>query len=208
MNRPVLVIDNYDSFVHNLARYVTLSGPECIVRRNDSISLDDIRAMDPLAIAISPGPCTPREAGISVETVRALGAQIPVFGVCLGHQCIGEAYGFETKTAPEPMHGKASVITHDNTGIFKGLKNPLRVGRYHSLISAPGQNGSKQSPLRINAKTDGGVIMAFQHEAHPVYGVQFHPESVLTEQGLDMVRNFIGIARDFNARKNTSQEAA
>jgi anthranilate synthase/aminodeoxychorismate synthase-like glutamine amidotransferase len=207
MSEKILVIDNYDSFVHNLARYVGMTGATCTVARNDSLSIADIRAMNLLAIVLSPGPCTPKEAGICLEAIKNLSADIPIFGVCLGHQCIGEAFGLETRRAPEPMHGKSSVINHREIGIFKNIKNPLRVGRYHSLISAP-IDPKKTAPLHITAETDDGIIMGLQHETHPVFGVQFHPESILTEQGPEMIANFIRIAREFQTQNPAAKRSA
>ena len=195
----ILVIDNYDSFVHNLARYCALAGWEYKVARNDAISLVGIEAMQPEAIILSPGPCTPQEAGICIDVVKTFGPRIPILGVCLGHQCIGEAYGAKTNRAPEPVHGKASSITHDGTGLFAGLPSPMRAGRYHSLAVVPGEN----SPLIITART-GDEIMAIKHATHPVYGVQFHPESVLTPEGLDLIKNFTAIAVKWNEAQRTA----
>lgn len=185
----LLVIDNYDSFVHNLARYCTLAGWDCRVARNDALGLEDIAAMNPQAIVLSPGPCTPKEAGICVEAVRAFGARIPILGVCLGHQCIGEAYGAATTRAPLPVHGRASAITHDGTGLFESLPSPMPAGRYHSLRVALPESG----PLKITARAQD-EIMAIAHETQPVYGVQFHPESVLTPHGQALIGNFTAIA--------------
>lgn len=194
----ILVIDNYDSFVHNLARYFGLAGHDYIVKRNNEITLDDIAKMNPSAIAISPGPCTPAEAGISVDAIKRFGASTPILGVCLGHQCIGEAYGGQTIHAKTPMHGKADIITHNKAALFKGLPSPMSVGRYHSLISLIGEN----SALLTTAQSDDGTIMAMEHKRHPVYGVQFHPESVLTEHGLNIIKNFCAIASTWNAQKD------
>lgn len=184
----ILLADNYDSFVHNLARYVRELGRETCVRRNDDLTIDEVRDLAPSHIIISPGPCTPREAGISNELIRAFGATIPVLGVCLGHQCIGAAYGGRVVRADRPMHGKASSIHHEGTDVFRGLPNPLRATRYHSLLVEP---GSLPSCLRITAWTDEGEIMGLRHREHPVTGVQFHPESVLTQFGYELLRNFI-----------------
>ncbi|MGB4106449.1 MAG: aminodeoxychorismate/anthranilate synthase component II [Alphaproteobacteria bacterium] len=186
----ILVIDNYDSFVHNIARYFECAGEACTVVRNDKITVQEAEKIDPLAIVISPGPCTPKEAGVSVELVKKLGAFTPVFGICLGHQCIGEAFGAKT-VRTKPVHGHASAVTHDGSGIFAGLPGTLNAGRYHSLATEL-QSGS---PLRVTAQTDDGIIMAMQHGAQPVYGVQFHPESILTDHGAEMIGNFTAIAR-------------
>lgn len=192
-----LVIDNYDSFVHNLARYFELAGVKTRVERNDALSIGDIRKMAPEAIILSPGPCTPKEAGICIEAVKEFGPTIPILGVCLGHQAIGEAYGCVTLRADTPIHGKATQIKHDGKGIFKTLPTPLKVGRYHSLIVKP----SKSKKFITTAQTDDGEIMALKHPSHPVYGVQFHPESILTEHGQDIVNNFVDLAREFHTVK-------
>lgn len=190
----ILLIDNYDSFVHNLARYAGMLGRERKVVRNDALSLDDIYDMRPEAIILSPGPRTPKESGISVDVIRRFGAHVPILGVCLGHQCIGEAYGGRTIRAKRPVHGKTSLIDHTGRGLFIGLPNPLRVARYHSLVTEIPAN----SALTVTAMTQQGEIMAVRHCQHPVYGVQFHPESVLTEYGLDIIRNFTTLAAQWN----------
>ena len=187
----ILLIDNYDSFVHNLARYFTLAGWETRIARNDAITLEEIEALQPQAIALSPGPCTPREAGICIPLIQRFAPSIPILGVCLGHQAIGEAFGGQTMRARRPVHGKASLISHTGEGIFSGLPTPLRAGRYHSLISEIPQN----SPLAITATSEDGAIMGFAHQDYPTYGVQFHPESILTEHGMEMIENFSLLAR-------------
>jgi len=185
----ILLIDNYDSFVHNLARYVRELGEDAIVRRNDGISLGEIEAMAPQQIIISPGPCSPAEAGISNEVVRRFGPTIPILGVCLGHQCIGAAYGGEIVRAGRPRHGRTSLVSHDGTSVFAGLPTPLRVTRYHSLAIA---RASLPASLRIVATADDdGEIMAVEHREHPVTGVQFHPESAATEYGYAMLDRFL-----------------
>lgn len=183
----ILLIDNYDSFVYNLARYVRELGRDTLVRRHDAISLPEIASLSPSHIILSPGPCTPREAGISTDVVRQFSPTIPILGVCLGHQCIGEAFGGHIVRAEKPMHGKVSAITHDGSGIFRGLPSPLRVTRYHSLVidTAP-------EALKVTARSDTGEIMAVQHRDHPTIGVQFHPESALTEYGYRMLATFLG----------------
>ena len=188
-----LVIDNYDSFVHNLARYFEMTGVSTQIIRNDAITIDEIKELKPEALILSPGPCTPKEAGICVEAVKTLGPTLPMLGVCLGHQAIGEAYGAITLRADTPIHGKATAITHNQQGLFAGLPSPLNVGRYHSLIVQP----SKTCPLITDAQTGSGEIMALSHPAHPVYGVQFHPESVLTEHGQPLVQNFVDLAQSW-----------
>jgi anthranilate synthase/aminodeoxychorismate synthase-like glutamine amidotransferase len=185
----ILLIDNYDSFVHNLARYVRELGEEAVVRRNDELSLDDVAALAPSHIILSPGPCTPKEAGISTDVVRRFGPSTPILGVCLGHQCIGAAYGGEIVRARRPMHGKTSAVIHDGSSIFSALPSPLRVTRYHSLVIAP---LSVPASLRVIATSrDDGEIMAVEHHTHPVVGVQFHPESAATERGYAMLDWFL-----------------
>jgi anthranilate synthase/aminodeoxychorismate synthase-like glutamine amidotransferase len=184
----ILLIDNYDSFVYNLARYVRELGGEPLVRRHDAMTVEEILALAPSHIIISPGPCSPTEAGISTDVVRRIGPQIPILGVCLGHQCIGAAYGAEIVRAGRPMHGKTSRIYHQGSGIFTGLPSPFLATRYHSLVIAP---GSVPPELGVTATSEDGEIMAVRHARHPVYGVQFHPESVLTEHGYRLVDHFL-----------------
>jgi anthranilate synthase component 2 len=185
----ILVIDNYDSFVYNLARYVRELGGEAIVRRNDAISLDEIAALAPSHVILSPGPCTPREAGVSVALVRRFGATLPVLGVCLGHQCIGEAYGASIVRARRPVHGKTSMIEHDGSGLLAGFPSPFEAARYHSLVIA---RDSLPSTLRVTATAgDDGEVMAIAHVAHPVTGVQFHPESAASEYGYALLDRFL-----------------
>ncbi len=184
----ILLIDNYDSFVYNLARYVRELGEEPVVRRNDSVSLDDIAALRPSHIVISPGPGGPGEAGISTEAVRRFGAATPILGVCLGHQCIGAAYGAAIVRATRPMHGKASPIRHDGRGVFAGIPNPFAAARYHSLVIA---RARLPGVLRVTATAEDGEIMAVEHARHPVIGLQFHPESVLSEHGYRLLDRFL-----------------
>ena len=189
--RMILLIDNYDSFVHNLARYLRRLGQETVVIRNDEVTPDKAAAMGPDAIVLSPGPCTPTEAGCSLELVRQLAGKVPILGVCLGHQTIGAALGGKIVRAPEPMHGRTSLIRHEGGGIFEGLANPLTVGRYHSLVVDP---DSLPKELEVTARTEDGVIMALAHRRWPVFGVQFHPESILTEGGHAILANFLKLA--------------
>ena len=190
----ILLIDNYDSFVYNLARYVRELGFEPHVVRHDAVTLDDVARLAPSHIVISPGPCSPTEAGISTDVVRQFGPTTPILGVCLGHQCIGAAYGAEIVRAGRPMHGKTSLVLHDGTGVFTGLPSPLRATRYHSLVIAP---ESVPPELRVTAWTVDGddeaarEIMAVEHREHPVTGVQFHPESALTEHGYRILDRFL-----------------
>jgi para-aminobenzoate synthetase component II len=184
----ILLLDNYDSFVHNLARYVRELGDEAVVHRNDALTLDDIAQMAPSHIIISPGPCTPAESGISTDVVRRFGPSTPILGVCLGHQCIGAAYGGRIVRAGRPMHGKVSEITHDATGVFHGLPSPFHATRYHSLVIAP---DTVPPSLRVTATSEDGEIMGVVHRDYPVTGVQFHPESALTQYGYQMIGTFL-----------------
>jgi anthranilate synthase/aminodeoxychorismate synthase-like glutamine amidotransferase len=185
----ILVIDNFDSFVHNLARYVRELGHEAVVRRTDCLTIDDITALDPSHIILSPGPCSPAEAGISTEVVRRLGPTVQIFGVCLGHQCIGAAFGGRIGRAGRPVHGRTSAVTHDGSGIFAGLPSPLRLARYHSLVIA---KDSVPRSLRVTATSlDDDEIMAVEHREFPITGVQFHPESAASEYGYAMLDRFL-----------------
>jgi len=184
----ILLIDNYDSFVYNLARYVRELGETPLVRRHDAISIDEIFALAPSHIVISPGPCAPKDAGISTDVVRQVGPTIPTLGVCLGHQCIGEAFGGQIVRAGAPMHGKTSRIHHFGTGLFEGLPNPFTATRYHSLVIAP---SSLPEELRVTATSEDGEIMGVQHVEYAVHGLQFHPESVLTEHGYRLLDHFL-----------------
>jgi len=194
----ILLIDNYDSFVYNLARYVGLVGRERTVARNDAITINDIAADPPDAIILSPGPCTPAEAGICNDIVRHFHNRIPILGICLGHQCIGEVFGGQVVRAPRPCHGKTSLIQHTADTLFMGLPNPILGARYHSLIVQI----AADVPLDIIARTedDDDIIMGVKHKTSPVYGLQFHPESVLTEYGLDLIRNFMMVADEWNEK--------
>lgn len=183
----VLLIDNYDSFTYNLAQYLGELGHAPLVRRNDEISLGEVEAMKPDRIVISPGPGRPEEAGISVDVIRQFGRKIPVFGVCLGHQGIGYAFGGDVVRAPVLMHGKVSSVQHDGRGVFEGVSQPFVAGRYHSLIVSD----PPPEILEVTARTDDGVIMGLRHREWPVHGVQFHPESVLTGEGRKILRNFL-----------------
>jgi anthranilate synthase/aminodeoxychorismate synthase-like glutamine amidotransferase len=184
----ILVIDNYDSFVHNLARYIRELGWTTSVVRNDAIDEAGVAAIAPSHIVLSPGPCAPDQAGISVALVKRFGATIPILGICLGHQCIGQAFGGRVVRARRPMHGKVSEIHHDGSGVFAGLPDPLRGARYHSLAVAP---EGLPADLMVNATSEEGEIMAFRHRRRPVVGLQFHPEAVLTEHGHDLLRRFL-----------------
>jgi anthranilate synthase/aminodeoxychorismate synthase-like glutamine amidotransferase len=186
----ILVIDNYDSFTYNLVQYLGELGADIEVRRNDAVSVDQVGEMEPSAIVISPGPCAPQQAGVSVPVIQRWGATIPTLGVCLGHQAIGEAYGGRVVRAGRVMHGKCSLVEHDGTGLFDGLPTPLSVMRYHSLIV---ERESLPAELEILAfaKDRPEEVHAVRHRTHPVWGVQFHPESILTQGGKDILRNFL-----------------
>jgi anthranilate synthase/aminodeoxychorismate synthase-like glutamine amidotransferase len=189
----ILVIDNYDSFTYNLVQYFGTLGAELVVVRNDAIEVEDVARIRPAAIVLSPGPCTPAEAGVTVPIVRRWGGTIPILGVCLGHQAIGEAFGGRVVRAARVMHGKVSMITHDGTELFAGIPSPVGVMRYHSLLV---EHGSLPQSLRITAvaSDDATEIHAMRHALLPIWGVQFHPESVLTQHGPRMLENFLSLA--------------
>ena len=184
----ILVIDNYDSFVYNLVQYLGQLGANPIVKRNDEVSLGEIDALDPDGILISPGPGTPDDAGVSRELILDSAGKRPIFGVCLGHQCIGEVFGGTVARAPNVMHGKTSMITHSNSGVFAGVASPLEATRYHSLIV---ERDTISDELEITAETSDGLVMGLRHREHDLEGVQFHPESILTEAGHDLLANFL-----------------
>jgi para-aminobenzoate synthetase component 2 len=186
----IVVIDNYDSFTYNLVQYLGILGAEMKVLRNDETTVEEVEALKPERILISPGPCSPREAGLSCTFVEHFSTRIPVFGVCLGHQCIGDVFGGKVVRAERLMHGKTSDMKHDNTSVFKGMPNPFKGTRYHSLIV---ERESLPDCLRITAETEEGEIMGLQHKDLPVHGVQFHPESVLTQDGMTMMQNFLDL---------------
>jgi anthranilate synthase/aminodeoxychorismate synthase-like glutamine amidotransferase len=187
----VVVVDNYDSFVYNLVQYLGELGAEPIVHRNDAITVDEIAALQPDAILVSPGPGRPEDAGISNELIRTLGPTTPTLGVCLGHQCIGEVFGGTVVRAPKIMHGKTSQVTHTGAGVFAGLPNPVEATRYHSLVVD--RESIPAAELEVTAETDDGIVMGVRHRRHPIEGVQFHPESILTRSGHDLLRNFLGM---------------
>lgn len=190
-NAMILLIDNYDSFVFNLARYFEELGQETVVVRNDAATVEEIAARKPRAIVISPGPCTPKEAGVSLDVIRELGETIPMLGVCLGHQALGAAFGGNVIRAPEPVHGRTSLIHHQGDGIFASLPSPLRATRYHSLIV---EEATLPDCWSVTARTDDGLIMGLAHRSRPLYGVQFHPESILTDHGHQLLANFLRLA--------------
>ena len=190
----ILILDNYDSFTYNLVQYLGEMGEVLQVHRNDALTVAQVGELAPEAIVLSPGPCTPTEAGITVPLIQRWGATIPILGVCLGHQAIGEAYGGRVVRAGRVMHGKTSLLTHDGTDLFEGLPHPLRVMRYHSLVVEP---SSLPASLEVTARATDSAdeIHALRHREHPVWGVQFHPESVLTDSGRELLRNFLRLAR-------------
>ena len=190
----ILVIDNYDSFTYNLVQYLGELGADVVVRRNDAVRVDEVGTLAPTGIVLSPGPCTPKEAGVTVDVIRRWGSSIPTLGVCLGHQAIGEAYGGDVVRAVRVMHGKTSQICHDGSGVFAGLPSPMEVMRYHSLIV---ERRTMPESLEIVAvaQDDPLEVHAVKHCEHPVYGVQFHPESVMTPHGKALLRNFLELAR-------------
>ncbi|MEN3166099.1 aminodeoxychorismate/anthranilate synthase component II [Gluconobacter sp. OJB] len=187
----ILLIDNYDSFTFNIVHHLGALGVACDVRRNDALSVDEALALNPAAIVISPGPGAPAEAGICCDLIRAAAGRVPVFGVCLGHQAIGQVFGAEVVRAPVPMHGKISAVHHDGTGVFAGLPDPVDVVRYHSLTLRP---DSIPETLLVNARTEDGVIMGVRHRDYSVHGVQFHPESIASVAGRELLANFLTIA--------------
>ena len=202
----ILMIDNYDSFVYNLVHYFEELDEEIIVKRNDEITIDDIKILNPEIIVLSPGPCSPNEAGICIETVKYFKGIIPILGICLGHQTIGQVFGAKIVKAIEPVHGKVHRITHDNKGVFTNLKNPLNVTRYHSLVV---ERETLPDKLEISAETKEGEIMGLRHKDYMIEGVQFHPEAVLTEYGHELLQNFITLAREksSNLKEREKQDA-
>ena len=200
-----LVIDNYDSFTYNLVHFLGELGAKLVVRRNDKISVDEVRAMEPDGIVISPGPCTPNEAGICLDLIEKAGPTIPIFGVCLGHQAIGQVYGGKVIRAPKLMHGKVSEIRHNGHSVFRGINGDFKATRYHSLTIEP---ESVPMSLEVTAGSDDDVIMGVMHREHPVHGVQFHPESIASEHGHQILKNFLDISADWNAKHRAKRSAA
>ena len=197
----LVLIDNYDSFTYNLVHFLGELGTTSEVIRNDKVTADEVLKMKPKAIVLSPGPCTPNEAGVCLDLIAKAGSKIPLLGVCLGHQSIGQAYGGKVIRAPEPMHGKLSTITHTNKGVFKDLPEKIEVTRYHSLIV---ERESLPDCLEVTAETSDGIIMGLMHKAHPVHGVQFHPESIASQQGHALLANFLDLA-GLNPRRTQSR---
>jgi anthranilate synthase component II len=191
----LLLIDNYDSFTYNLFHYLGQLGADVVVKRNDEISAADALAMRPESVVLSPGPCTPNEAGICLSLIEEANGNVPILGVCLGHQAIGQVYGGKVVRAPEPMHGKVSRIHHTGKSVFRGLNNDFQATRYHSLTIAP---ESVPADLEVTATSSDGVIQGVMHKKHPVHGVQFHPESIASENGHALLQNFLTIAKEFS----------
>ena len=204
----IVLIDNYDSFTFNLFHYLGGLGAKVVVHRNDKIAADEVVAADPDAIVLSPGPCTPNDAGICLELITKAAATIPIFGVCLGHQAIGQVFGGEVVRAPVPVHGKLSLIKHKGAGVFRGINGPFQATRYHSLVV---DRASMPSDLAVTAETDDRLVMGLAHTKLPVHGVQFHPESIASEHGHLILRNFLDLAAAWNAatgrRANTTRPA-
>ena len=188
----VLVIDNYDSFTYNLVQYLGELGQDVTVRRNDEVRLSEVSAMNPAAVVLSPGPGTPADAGVSKDLLLELGPTMPMLGVCLGHQCLGEAYGGEIRRASQVMHGKVSRVMHNSQSVFRGIANPFAATRYHSLVV---QRDGLPNTLEVTAWTDDGTVMGLRHREYPLAGVQFHPEAILTEHGHQLLTNFLEDAR-------------
>ncbi len=188
----ILMIDNYDSFTYNLVQFLGILGADLVVFRNDHTTLEDVERLGPAGIVISPGPKAPRDAGLSKDIIRVFGPRVPILGVCLGHQCIGEVYGGRVDRAPYVMHGKTSLILHDRRGVFAGLPSPMEAARYHSLAIL--EDGFPDC-LEVSARTEDGLIMGVRHREYPVEGIQFHPESFMTPEGLFLLRNFLEVCR-------------
>lgn len=194
----VALIDNYDSFTWNLVHYLGELGADVDVYRNDAITVDELKAKKPDAIVLSPGPCTPNEAGICLEVIEKLGSDTPIFGVCLGQQSIGQAYGGNVVRAPSPVHGKLSLVKHSGEGVMRGINGPFQATRYHSLVV---DRETMPKDLKVTAQTDDGLVMSLSHEKHPVHGVQFHPESIASEHGRVILKNFLDLAAAWNAAR-------
>jgi anthranilate synthase component II len=205
MDASVILIDNYDSFTFNLVHYLGELGAEVVVYRNDKVAAADVIAAGPDAIVLSPGPCTPNEAGICLELIAAAAPTIPMFGVCLGHQAIGQAFGGRVVRAPTPVHGKTCEVSHGGDGVFRGINGPFRATRYHSLVV---DEATMPADLTVTAETDGRLVMGLAHRTLPVHGVQFHPESIASEHGRVILKNFLTIAADWNAASGRAANGA
>jgi anthranilate synthase component 2 len=195
----IVLIDNYDSFTFNLVHYLGGLGADVVVHRNDKISVADVMALEPDGIVLSPGPCTPNEAGVCLDLIKKAASSVPILGVCLGHQAIGQAFGGKVMRAPAPVHGKLSEISHSNSGVFHGINGPFKATRYHSLVI---DRATMPAELIANAKTDDDLVMGLMHESLPVHGVQFHPESIASEHGHLMLKNFLELAAAWNVLRH------
>ncbi|HSI39229.1 MAG TPA: aminodeoxychorismate/anthranilate synthase component II [Xanthobacteraceae bacterium] len=200
----ILLVDNYDSFTWNLVHYLGGLGAEVEVRRNDAVTVDEALALRPEAIVLSPGPCTPDEAGICCELIARAAMSVPIFGVCLGHQAIGQVFGGDVIRAPVPVHGKLTEVRHRGESVFRGINGPFKATRYHSLVV---DRDTLPDALSVTAETDGGLIMGLSHRELPVHGVQFHPESIASEHGHTILKNFLDLARGWNAGPRRSRAA-
>jgi anthranilate synthase component II len=201
----LVLIDNYDSFTFNLVHYLGGLGAEVAVHRNDKVSVADVLAAKPDAIVLSPGPCTPNEAGICLDLITKAATEVPILGVCLGHQAIGQAFGGKVVRAPSPVHGKLSEVHHGNGGVFRGINGPFKATRYHSLVI---ERGSMPEALDVTAETDDGIVMGLSHKSLPVHGVQFHPESIASEHGHLILKNFLDLAAQWNAKRGRNASTA
>jgi len=200
----IVLVDNYDSFTFNLVHYLGGLGAEVVVHRNDKVAVEDVVAAKPAAIVLSPGPCTPNEAGICLDLIERAAPTIPILGVCLGHQAIGQAFGGEVVRAPSPVHGKVSEVRHQGAGVFRGINGPFKATRYHSLVV---ERGSLPEAVGVTAETDDGLVMGLAHKTLPVHGVQFHPESIASEHGHLILKNFLDIADAWNAARRPAPAA-
>lgn len=200
----VALIDNYDSFTWNLVHYLGELGADVEVYRNDALTVDELKAKKPDAIVLSPGPGTPDDSGICLEVIEKLGAETPIFGVCLGQQSIGQAYGGNVVRAPSPVHGKLSLVTHSGEGVMRGINGPFQATRYHSLVV---DRDTMPNDLKVTAQTDDGLVMSLSHKEHPVHGVQFHPESIASEHGRVILKNFLDLAATWNAAETSAGRA-
>ncbi|MFK8251175.1 anthranilate synthase component II [Ancylobacter terrae] len=200
----ILLVDNYDSFTWNLVHYLGSLGADVDVRRNDTLTVDEAMALRPEAIVLSPGPCTPSEAGICCDLIARAATRIPIFGVCLGHQAIGQVFGGDVVRAPLPIHGKLAQVRHRGEGVFRGINGPFNATRYHSLVV---KRDTLPADLAVTAETDDGLIMGLSHRELPIHGVQFHPESIASEHGHTILKNFLDLARDWNAGPGRSKAA-
>ena len=198
----ILLVDNYDSFTFNLVHYLGGLGANVAVHRNDKISVEDVMAQKPDAIVLSPGPCTPNEAGICLDLIDEASTSVPILGVCLGHQAIGQAFGGQVVRAPQPVHGKLSEMRHRGEGVFRGINGPFQATRYHSLVV---ERDSLPDALGVTAETDDGLVMGLSHKSRPVHGVQFHPESIASEHGHLLLKNFLDLAAQWNAAQDKSK---